>query len=50
MCMLPFRDGIMDNPGNNKLMEATWKIREWIEKTKKMLEEKRKQKKKKERK
>jgi len=50
MCMLPFRDGIMDNPGNDRLMQATWKIKEWIEKTKKTLEEKRKQKKKKKRK
>jgi hypothetical protein len=47
MCRLPFRDGIMDNPGDDRLMEATWKIKEWMEKTKKTLEEKRKQKKKK---
>jgi hypothetical protein len=47
ICRLPFRDGIMDNPGNDRLMEATWKIKEWMEKTKKTLEEKRKQKRKK---
>jgi hypothetical protein len=47
MCKLPFRDGIVDNPGDDRLIEATWKIKEWIEKTKKTLEEKRKQRKKK---
>jgi hypothetical protein len=46
MCRLPFRDGIMDNPGDDRLMEATWKIKEFMEKTKKMLEEARKKKKK----
>jgi hypothetical protein len=46
MCKLPFRDGIMDNPGDDRLMEATWKIREFMEKTRNMLEERRKQRKK----